>query len=164
MKNRVGTMVPSDELVSGWIGTLKKLQVDMAPYGVGLTPDERKHTLKFRPGGETIVHAIAASVRNHSLSLPGISADGMEGDLVLVQKMKPVRDAAQALFEFADDTILEGSSECWYAATAYYTALSRMVSSFPDIKAVVAEVASFMSTRRHRQTEPVQPEAAKAAT
>ncbi len=158
MQDRVGANVPTDEQVAGWVTTINKLQKDMAPFGVGLTPDERRHTLKFRPGGETIVHALAGTVRKHDVALPGITADAMEADLLLVQKMKPVRDAAEALFQFADDTILEASSECWYAATAYYTMFSRMVTSFPDIKAVVAQVASFFATRRRQQPPATEPE------
>jgi hypothetical protein len=154
MQDRVGEKVPTDEQVAGWLTAIKNLQQEMAPYGVGLTPEERRHTLKFRPGGEAIVHALALSVRNHDVALPGITADGMEADLSLAEKLKPVRDAAEALYQFADDTILEASSECWYAATAYYTTLSRMVSSYPDIKAVVAQVSSLFATGRRRQAAP----------
>jgi hypothetical protein len=78
----------------------------------------------------------------------------MEADLNLAEKLKLVRDAAEALYQFADDTILEASSECWYAATAYYTTLSRMVSIYPDIKAVVAQVSSLFATGRRRQAAP----------
>ena len=107
----------------------------MAPYRVGLIPEERRHTLKFRPGGEAIVHALALSVRNHDVALPGLTADGMEADLSLANKLKPVGDAAEAFYQFADDTIWEASSECWYAATVYYTTLSRMVTSLANLPA-----------------------------
>jgi len=150
MQDRVGTNVPTSAQLEGWLATINQIREEMEPYGVGLTPDERKHTLTFRPGGETIVHALASTVRKHNVALPGITADGMEADLLVTQQMKSVRDAAESLYQFADDTVLEASSECWYAATAYYTALSRMVSSFPDIKAVVGQVADFFSTRRRK--------------
>jgi hypothetical protein len=156
MQDRVGSKVPTVEQVTGWLTTLKGLQQEIAPFGVGLTPEERRHTLKFRPGGEPIVHKLADAVRNHELVLPGLTADGMEADLSLAQKLKAVRDAAEALYQFTDDTILEASSECWYAATAYYTTFSRMVSSFPDIKPLVSDTASFFA-RRHKQPEPDQP-------
>lgn len=156
MQDRVGANIPTDEQIAGWVAAINQLQQDMAPYGVGLTPEERKHTLKFRPGGEPVVHSLAGVVRKHDVSLPGITADGMEADLLLAQKMKPVHEAAEALYQFTDDTILEASSECWYAATAYYTAMSRMVSGFPDIKAVIGQIASFFATRRHQQPQPTQ--------
>jgi hypothetical protein len=155
MQKRVGAKLPSDEQVSVWLATLNRLQQEMAPFGVGLTPDERRRTLKFRPGGESIVHTLAAAVRNHALALPGLTADGMEADLALARKLKPVRDATEALYQFVDDTILEAFSECWYAATAYYSTFSRMVSGFPDIKPVVAEVASFFA-RRRKSVEPAE--------
>jgi len=156
MQDRVGSKIPTEEQISGWLTKIKQLQQEITPFGVGLTPDERRHTLKFRLGGEPIVHGLAAAVRNHDVALPGVTADGMEADLTLAQKLKPVRDAAESLYQFADDTILEATSECWYAATAYYTAFSRMVSSFPDIKALVSEVALFFA-RRRRQPEAAQP-------
>src|SRR5512142_3072924 len=134
MQDRVGTNVPTEEQVAGWVAAINKVQQEMMPYGVGLTADERKHALRFRLGGEPMVRTIATLVRKHGVALPGITADGMEADLRLMQRMKPVREALDALFQFADDTILEASSECWYAATAYYTALNRMVTTFPDIK------------------------------
>ena len=156
MQDRVGAIVPTNEQVTAWLATINKLQQEIAPYGVGLTPDERRHTLKFRPGGETIVHALAVSVRKHDISLPGITADGMEADLSVAEQLKPVRDAVQSLYLFTDDTILEASSECWYAATAYYTTLTRMVSNFPDIKAVVTQVATFFATRRRKKAQAAQ--------
>jgi hypothetical protein len=97
------------------------------------------------------VRSLAASVRNHDVALPGITADGMEADLSLAEKLKSVRDAAESLYQFVDDTILEASSECWYAATAYYTMMSRMVSSYPDVKPVVAQVSSLFATGRRKQ-------------
>ena len=154
MQDRVGAKVPTDEQIAGWVSAINKLQQEMAPFGVGLTPDERRHTLRFRLGGEPIVQLLAAGVKKHDVALPGISAEGMLADLQLLQRMKPVRDAAESLFQFTDDTILEASAECWYAATAYYTALSRMVSTFPDIKSTIAEVSSFFSRRRQR-SQPV---------
>ena len=148
MQDRVGTNVPTEDQSKAWVAAIQNLAKELAPYGVGLTPEERKHTLKFRPGGEPHVHAVAGTVRKHEVALPGITADGMEADLLLAQRMKPVRDAAETLYQFADDTILEASSECWYAMTAYYTSLSRMIGNFPDIKAVVQQVSAFIATRR----------------
>jgi hypothetical protein len=153
MQDRVGTNVPSDEQIAGWVAAINQLRHDMAPFCVGLTPEERKHTLKFRLGGESIVQSVAAAVKKHNVSLPGITPDGMLADLVLAQKLKPVHDAIEALYQFTDDTILEASSECWYAATAYYTALGRMISSFPDIKLTVGQIASFFGTRRRQQAQ-----------
>jgi len=150
MQDRVGTNVPTDEQIVGWVATINKIQQEMAPYGPGLTPEERRHALRFRLGDEPIVHSLAGVVRKHEVSLPGITADGMQADLLLMQKLKPICDAAHALYQFTDDTMLESASECWYAATAYYTAVSRMVSSFPDIKATIADVASFFARRRRR--------------
>jgi hypothetical protein len=153
MQDRVGVTVPTEAQVAVWVAAINKLRQDMAPYGVSLTPDERRHTLKFRPGGEPIVSSLAAAVREHNVSLPGITADGMQADLLLTQRMKPLRDAAETLCQFADDTMLEASSECWYAATAYYTALSRMVSSFPDLKATIGQIASFFGVRRRQSPQ-----------
>jgi len=151
MKDQVGTRVPTQEQTDQWVAEIRRLREEMAPYGVGLTPEDRKHTLKFRAGGEPIVQKISRAVRAHEMSLPGITPDGMDADLLLIQRMKPVRDAAEGLFQFADDTILEAGSECWYAATAYYTGLARVVSTFPDIKNVVEEIGSFFARRRKRQ-------------
>lgn len=156
MQDRVGANVPSNDQIVGWVATINKLQQEIAPYGVGLTPEERKHTLKFRPGGEPVVKSLADAVKKHGVSLPGITADGMAADLLLAQRMKPVHDAADALYQFTDDTILEASSECWYAATAYYTSLTRMVSSFPDLKRLIGEIAEFFATRRRKRATPTE--------
>jgi hypothetical protein len=157
MQDRTGANVPSEEQVKRWVSTIEKLRQEMAVYGAGLTREERRHTLRVRPGGESVVQTLASAARKHGVTLPGITAEGMEADLLVAQRMKPVRDAAEALYQFSDDTILEASAECWYAATLYYTSLNRMTSGFPDIQAVVAEVASFFATRRHPQPEPQSP-------
>jgi hypothetical protein len=128
----------------------------MAPYCVGLTPDERLHTLKFRKGGEGIVGKLAALVRSQSVTLPGISAEAMQADLNLAQALGPVRDQLADLHQLVDDTILEARSECWYSATAFYTALSRLMGAAPEIKTVIAEIATFFSTGRRSKPTPQQ--------
>ena len=47
MQDRLGTNVPTSAPLEGCLATINQLREQMVPYGVGLTPDERKPTLTF---------------------------------------------------------------------------------------------------------------------
>jgi hypothetical protein len=128
------------------------------PFGVRLTLDERKRTLKFRPGGERIVELMVAIATRYGVKLPGVSVEGLAADHALSKGLEPVRDAAESVYQLLDDTVLEAQSESWFSTTAFYSALSRMVDAFPDIKGAIDEAAIFFARKRSRTAEVKPPE------
>ena len=60
----------------------------------------------------------------------------------------------EALSQRVADTILEAQSECWWAATEYYTALDGLSRTDPAIKTALQPVYDFFATGRRKPKAP----------
>ena len=82
----------------------------------------------------------------------------MKADLLLAQRLRPlsveVEVEAEALRQRLDDTVLEAQSECWWAATAFYTALSRMIYADPRLEAALGPIIEFFAVGRRKVKAP----------
>ncbi len=157
MQDKVGQHVPSASQVEKLITELEKLASSTGKFTIALTTEERKHTLKFRPGGEKIVALLGQLVQKHGVSLPGVSVDGMNADLELATVLAPLDVAAAAFAQRVSDTRLEAESECWWAATAFYTALARTAESDPTLAAALKPVIEFFATGRRKKAATAPP-------
>jgi hypothetical protein len=53
-----------------------------------------------------------------------------------------------------DDTHLEAQSECWWAATAFYTALGRTMDADAKLEAALRPIVDFFAVgRRARKSD-----------
>ncbi len=153
MQDRVGGTIPSEKDIDALVADIKEVEAKVKAYTVLLTKSERGATTKFRKGGELIVGTLAALAEEHGIALPKITSAGMRADLLLAQRIRPLADAVDALQQRLDDTVLEAQSECWWAATAFYTALSRMMDADPKLESALKPIIDFFAIGR-RKTPP----------
>jgi hypothetical protein len=104
----VGYGAHGEDQAKAWVATMEKLAQEMAPYAVGLTPEERKHTLKFRPGGEPPVHRIALPCRGRPVT--PLVAKVPTGEPVFA--LAPVNVFAQSLFNWERPKLLYANTKC----------------------------------------------------
>jgi hypothetical protein len=154
MQDKVGSKVPTEKEVQKLIEDVKAIQAKIEEYTIALTSDDRAVTTKMRTGGESVVGTIGGLAKDHGLSLPEISVDAMNADLLLVQRLRPLSSALGALLQRVDDTILEAQSECWWAATAFYTTLARLSSANATLQAALKPVVDFFAVGRRKPKEP----------
>jgi hypothetical protein len=160
MQDRVGSVVPSEKEVAKLIDELHALQKKIEKFTIALSTEDRKHTLRFRPGGERIIALVGDLVTKHALQLPKVSVDAMKADLALSQRLAALDTAAQTFAQRIADTRLEAEAESWWAATAYYTALARMADAEPELANALRTVVDFFATGRRskkaaaEQTDP----------
>ena len=154
MQDRVGDTIPSEKEIDGLIKDIEAIEAKVKKYSVLLTKEERGATTKFRKGGELIVGTLAVLAEQHGIKLPKISAEGMKADLLLAQRIRPLSVAVEGLRQRLDDTVLEAQSECWWAATAFYTALSRMVDADPKLEAAMGPIVEFFAIGRRKAKGP----------
>jgi hypothetical protein len=78
------------------------------------------------------------------------------GSLTLAQRLRPLAEASRQLSRRLDDTILNARSECWWSATALYTALARVATGNPELEAALAPVVDFFAIgkRKKQQQQP----------
>ena len=154
MENKVGDTVPSEDTINATNEELTKARQKLKPFLVSLSVEERRRALRFRPGGEAIVALMAKLARQTGVSLPGVSVEGMEGDLALSNGLSSVEENAQAFLDAVSDTRLQALSEAWWAATALYTSLSRVADSDPELARALKPATEFFAVgRRTPKTE-----------
>ncbi|HCF58029.1 MAG TPA: hypothetical protein DFS52_08560, partial [Myxococcales bacterium] len=118
---------------------------------------ERVHSTKFRQGGERIVELLERLAKQYSMTLPGLPVEGMINDLALAQQVRPLATQVGALATTLNDTVLQAESECWWVATAYYTALVRIADSDPKLAEALKPAVDFFSTGRRRKAKTETP-------
>lgn len=155
MQDRVGGTIPSEKEIDALIADIIDVETRVKKYTVLLTKSERGATTKFRKGGQLIVGTLAALAEEHGIKLPKITTEGMKADLLLAQRLRPLADAVDALQQRLDDTVLEAQSECWWAATAFYTSLSRMIDADPKLEAALQPIIEFFAIGR-RKAKPTE--------
>lgn len=148
MEDKVGSVIPSEREVAKLVEDVHAIERRIERFTISLSRDQRIAVLKFRNGGEPIVQTVGELAERHELALPGISVDAMRADLLLAQRLAPLATAIEALAQRVDDTILEAKSESWWAATAIYTALSRLASASPAIETALQPVVAFFALGR----------------
>ena len=102
----------------------------------------------MRSMGERIVGLIGGLAAQHEVSLPRISVDDMNSDLALAQRLAPLARAVSNLSQTLSDTILQAQSECWWAATAFYSALARLSSADAKLESSLKPAIEFFARRR----------------
>ena len=154
MQDKVGTKVPSEKDVQKLVDDLKAIQAKIEEYTITLTSDERQTTTKMRIGGEGVVETIGSLAAEHKLSLPEISVEGMNADLLLAKRLRPLANAATGLAQRLDDTILQAQSEYWWAATAFYSTLARISGANANLQAALKPVVDFFAVGRRKPKAP----------
>ncbi|WP_437731152.1 hypothetical protein [Sorangium sp. So ce1335] len=151
MQNKVGNVVPSEKVIQGLVEQLSAIEGKVKAFTVELTSDERKATTKMRTGGEPIAKLVGDLAEANGVALPKISVDGMKSDLLLIERMKPLQAALDDLSQRIADTILQAQSEAWWAATAYYTTLSRMAAADAKLERSLKPAVDFFAIGRRKK-------------
>ena len=150
MQDRVGSVIPTEKEIAKLVEAVQTIEEAVAKYTVILKTEERSATTKMRIGGERIVGAIASLASEHGLSLPKISTEGMLADLLLAERLRPLTAAVTKLGQRLDDTELQAESECWWAATAFYTALARISGADAALARALEPIVSFFAVGRRK--------------
>jgi hypothetical protein len=148
MEDKVGSVVPSEKELAKLVEELHALSKKTEKFTIALSTEERRHTLKFRPGGERIIALLADLVTKHKLQLPKVSVEAMKSDLELAQRLHTLETSATAFAQRIADTRLEAEAESWWAATAYYTVLARMADADAELADALQPVVEFFALGR----------------
>jgi hypothetical protein len=147
MKNRVGNVIPSAEEIQQLVKDIETFAAKINKFTLMLSSEERLRTTKMRARGERIVELVGTLAARHQVALPRISVNDMNADLVLAQRLAPLAPLLQTLSQKVSDTILQAQSECWWAAMAFYTALTRLSDLDPELEAALKPAVEFLARR-----------------
>jgi hypothetical protein len=156
MQNRLGSVIPSDEDIQTLVKDIESVGTKLEKFTLMLSAAERRQTTKMRANGERIVELVGDLAVRHELALPRISVVEMKDDLTLARRLAPLEQAIAHLSQTVADTILQAQSECWWAATAFYTALTRLSDADPELEAALKPAVEFFA--RRRRSEPLEAE------
>lgn len=158
MQNRVGAVVPSEEEIQALVKDVQNLAAKVQRFTLMLSAEDRKRTTKMRARGERIVELVGDLAVQNQVSLPRISVADMKNDLALNQRLAPLAQALSNLSQAISDTMLQAQSECWWAATAFYSALSRLSDLDPQLETSLKPAVEFFARKRKREPD-AEPEA-----
>ena len=121
-------------------------RLEFAQAGAGGRPFMLVHG--FTGAKDDFTEWLERLAARHEVSLPRISVDDMNGDLTLAQRLLPIAQALANVSRTVTDTILQAQSECWWAATAFYSALARLSDADPQLEGALKPVVDFFARRR----------------
>jgi len=151
MDNKVGDKQLSPQKAASLLKQLKDVIEQLRPYGITLTIDDRKRTLRPRRGAEPQMQRIHDLALKYGVTLKNIPLEGMANDLDLVKQFQPFEDELRTGLQFAEDTGTQAGSEAWEAFLAYYGVLSSMAERNADLAAELQTVVEFMSNGPRRK-------------
>lgn len=152
MKNRVSSVIPSAEEMQQLVKDLEAFAAKIEKFTIMLSSEERQRTTKMRAQGERIAEQVGRLAVRHQVALPHISADDINKDLALVQRLAPLVPLLQSLSQRVTDTILQAQSESWRDALALYAALSRLSRFDPELEAALKPIVEFFARRTRSES------------
>ena len=152
MDNKVGDKLLTPQKMAQLLKQAKDLVEQLKPYGITLTTDARKRTLRPRKGAEPHMQRVHDLATKHGVSLKNIPLDGMANDLALSKQFQPFEDELRAGLQLAEDTGTQAGSEAWEAFLAYYGVLSSMAGRSPELAGELQTVIDFMATGPRKKT------------
>jgi cytochrome c len=154
MENKVGDKQFSPQKVTQLVKQLKDIVEQLRPYGITLTTDERKRTLRPRKGAEVHMQRVHQLASKHGVTLKNIPLQGMADDLALAKQFVSFEDELRAGLQLAEDSGTQADSEAWEAFLAYYGVLSSMAERSPELAVELESVVSFMATGPRKKPAP----------
>jgi hypothetical protein len=154
MENKVGDKLLTPQKATALLKQVKDLTEQLRAYGITLTTDDRKRTLRPRKGAEAHMQRVHDLAVKHGVSLKDIPLDGMANDLALAKQFQPIEDELRTVLQIAEDTGTQADSEAWEAFLAYYGVLSSMADRSADLAAELKSVIDFMATGPRKKTPP----------
>jgi hypothetical protein len=124
--------------------TVDGIRLELGPYGVELTPDEKKRRMRLRAGSEEVIEILCLVAEENGIFLP-TTVRHIRDDLAFLEQLRPLERACEALLGLVEDTASQAEHEVWSATTAYYTALHRLAGVEPAIEAELREIVEFFA-------------------
>jgi len=153
MDDKVGDEIPTEAEITAAVKIIVDLRAKLSKYTIKLTPEERKHLLRFRPGGERVVELIGSLSEKYEVSLSDMPVDGMRNDLTLAARIAPLLREVNLLGEELQDTTSEAYSEAWQAATGNYSVLSRVSTANAALASELSPAKEFFAKKRKTSRE-----------
>ncbi|HZH99232.1 MAG TPA: hypothetical protein VEX38_09695 [Fimbriimonadaceae bacterium] len=156
MENKVGDKLLSPQKRAQLLKKLQEVIEELKPYGITLTTDDRKRTLRPRKGAEAHIQRVHDLAVKHGVKLKDHPLDGMAADLELAKQFDPFEDEFRTGLTLAEDTGTQAGSEAWEAFLAYYGVLSSMADRTPELAAELKSVIEFMAIGRRKKAPPTE--------
>jgi hypothetical protein len=154
MENKVGDKLLTPQKQAQLLKALKDIVEQLRPYGVTLTPDDRRRVLRPRKGAEQHMARVYQLAKKHGVTIKNVDLEGMNADLALAKQFQPFEDEFRAGLHLGEDTGAQADSESWEAFLAYYGVLSSMAERSPELAADLAGVTDFMALGPRKRPPP----------
>lgn len=138
--------IPTSKELEKIIEELRSAEKKLTEFTTVLQPPEREALPKMLPGGEGAAAAVAYLARKHKIVTDdGASAELMEENFMLAERLKTVYREAYLIQKRIDDTILKAQAEAWTTAQKLCAELRKIAETNPRFKTEFAPVDEFFS-------------------
>ncbi|MGD0529499.1 MAG: hypothetical protein ABSE49_30455 [Polyangiaceae bacterium] len=125
--------------------------LDAVEVGLGadpaLTPNEKRHALKFRKGGDKIVGQIGNLAQQEQVDSAGLSVGDMEAMLGKAHALQPLFDRLAAFSKHVADVIFTSASGSMAMAQQFYALLQRRAKTDNELATAMAPVVTFFARK-----------------
>ena len=155
MRDRAGgAPMPTDTQVQALTADVVAILERVDTFATALSTAQRSAAPKMRAGGANIVATVAQLAEQFGMALPAVSAAEMTANLALAQRLRPLADMSRQLTRRLEDTITNAQGDCWWAATALYSALARVSDANPALELALRPVVAFFARGKRKKAPP----------
>jgi len=142
--------MPSEKQIKKLVLELTQMRGAVDGAVVDLTPAEKRRALKSRRGGEPISDLVARLGTQWKFAVGGASP----GEIVLQRaraaRLKPLKQASEALARSLRDAVFDAESKAWAATTSVYSLLRDASHRDGALKAELAPATEFFATGKRK--------------
>jgi hypothetical protein len=166
------TRTPAElaQVVKDAIAAIDALEKGLGITAPSLSPTMKRHTARYRKGGDAVISTIGSIVAQNRLEFPRTPVSEMRNLMAIADTIERLRSRTALLQIHLAAMIFSARASAWQTAMQYYALLKRVARKNGEIRKTLEPVAKFMSMhdpRKKRQvgepTRPAQRAAKKAA-
>ncbi len=124
---------------------------DTIEVGLGddpaLTAAQKRHSQKFRKGGENVIAQIGHLAQQQQLESPALNTTDMLSLLAKARALQPLSNRAAAFTRHVDDVIFSTQSEALSMAQQFYALLQRRSLDDVELATALSPVITFFARK-----------------
>jgi hypothetical protein len=112
-----------------------------------LTPTAKRHSLRMRKGGATILATIASLAEQNDLESPAMQVAPMTAAAGKASALQPLANRLAPLVQHVNDLIFAAQSSAWESGMQFYALLHRRAASNTQLASALQPVTQFFAYR-----------------
>ena len=127
------------------IADLDALDEDLGIVVPKLSPSMKRHTARYRKGGEKLIAILGNLARQQGVDFPSSPVSEMTEQLAIANALEALTMRVTVLQTHLGNAVFSARASAWQSAMQYYALLRRMARSNRELAAALEPVKQYMS-------------------